>query len=167
MPFYLNDLDLSAQVKGVSSALIVSCYMCPAVTVAAREEKPFIRLFSSFVKSDPFEQYMKGIQSELDRVNIDSQLYRSLFLCMWPIGRRKKLAKRARDYDALVVLACDSAAETVRDAVKSSGCRVIKGMEVAGITNVKMSFSLPCNVSFKEAKMVAISQQRNQVGAPD
>ena len=37
--------------------------------------------------------------------------------------------------------------------------KVIRGMEVAGITNVKMSFSLPGNVSFKEAMMVPISQQ--------
>ena len=135
--------------------------------MAAREGKPFLRLFNSFIRSAPFEHYMKRIQSELDRQDINTKLYRSLFLCMWPAGKRKKLEQRARSYDAIVVLACDSAAETVRDAVKSCGCKVIKGMEVAGITNVKMSFSLPCNVSFKEAKMVAISQQRNQVGSPD
>jgi|SRR5680860_693132 len=167
MPFYLDDLDLGVEIEGVGSALIVSCYMCPAVTVAAREGKPFIRLFSSFIRSAPFEQYMEGIQSELTRADIKTKLYRSLFLCMWPTSKRKKLADHAKDYDAIVVLACDSAAETVRDAVSSCGCKVIQGMEVAGITNVKVSFGLPFNVSFKEAKMIPISQRKNQASAPD
>ena len=167
MPFFLNDLDVAAEVGGVDSALIVSCYMCPAVTVAAREGKPFLRLFSNFIKSAPFEEHMEGIRSELAGVGLQTKLYRSLFLCMWPTSRRKKLAAHAKDYDAVVVLACDSAVETVSDAVQSCGCKVIKGMEVAGITNVKMSFSLPCDISFKEATMVPISRQINEAGASD
>jgi len=37
-------------------------------------------------------------------------------------------------------------------------------MEVAGIANVKMSFSLPRDVSFNDATMVPITRQRNETG---
>ena len=42
MPIHLDDLDVISEVEELSSALIVPCNMCPAVTVAVREEKPFI-----------------------------------------------------------------------------------------------------------------------------
>ena len=45
MPLHFKDLDVVAEVKGLSSALIVPCYMCPAVTVAIRENKPFMQFF--------------------------------------------------------------------------------------------------------------------------
>ena len=35
MPIHFNDLDVVSEVSGLSSALIVPCYMCPAVTVAS------------------------------------------------------------------------------------------------------------------------------------
>jgi hypothetical protein len=67
-------------------------------------------------------------------------------------------------YDAVVVLGCDSATETVRDAVKSTDCKVIEGMEVAGIMNAQLKFHLPCNVSFDACKIVPISRQKKQEG---
>lgn len=167
MPLYLNDLDVVAEVDGVESALIVACYMCPAVHLAAREGRPFLRLFNDFVKSAPFEEHMKGIQEALRAIDVNTSLYRSLFICMWPVSRRRKLAKYAEKYDAVVVLACDSATETVREAVKSTGCKVIRGMEVAGITNVKMRFGLPCDISFQDCKMVPIAETRSDAAMPD
>jgi len=65
MPIHFNDLDIIKEVAGLSSALIVPCYMCPAVTVAVREKKPFIRFFRNFLKSAPFDQYMTTLQSQL------------------------------------------------------------------------------------------------------
>jgi hypothetical protein len=38
MPIHLDDLDVVSEVAGLSSALIVPCNMCPAVTVAVREK---------------------------------------------------------------------------------------------------------------------------------
>ena len=60
MPLYLNDLEVVSEIKGLRSVLIVPCNMCPAVTVAVREEKPFIQFFRSFLKSAPFKQYIKS-----------------------------------------------------------------------------------------------------------
>ena len=45
---------------------------------------------------------------------------------MWTSGRRKKLQEYARQYEAVIVIGCESATETVRDAVGSTDCKVIE-----------------------------------------
>ncbi len=165
MPIHFNDSDVVSGVSGLSSALIVPCYMCPAVTVAVREKKPFIRFFRNFMKSAPFEQYMTTLQSRLNEHGVKTKVFKSIpshewFMCMWTSGKRKKLRKCAEQYDAVIVLGCDSATETVRDAVKSTDCKVVEGMEVAGIMNAQIRFHLPGNVSFENCRTVPISQQK-------
>lgn len=167
MPIHLTDLDVVSEVEGLSSVLIVPCYMCPAVTVAVRENKPFIQLFRSFLKSPPFEQYLGTLQSRLRKRGVSSKVFRSTFfhqwfLCMWTSGRRKKLQRYAKHYDAVIVLGCDSATETVRDLLKLSDCKVIQGMEVVGITNAKPRLRLPCNLSFEDSKIIPLAKQKNE-----
>ncbi|MHA2500217.1 MAG: hypothetical protein ACXAEL_11675, partial [Candidatus Hodarchaeales archaeon] len=154
------------------SALIVPCNMCPAVTVAVREEKPFMQFFRSFLKSAPFAQYLRALQSRLNEMGVNSKvfksnLYHQWFLCMWTSGRRKKVQKYVKQHDAVIVLGCDSATETVRDSVKSTDCKLIEGMEVAGIMNAKLRFHLPCNVSFEDCKITPISQQKKEEAMSD
>lgn len=163
MPIHFNDRDIVAEVAGLNSALIVPCYMCPAVTVSVREKKPFIQLFKSFLKSAPYEEYIKTLQSRLQESGVKTKVFKSApshewFMCMWTSGKRKKLQKYAEKYDAVIVLGCDSAAETVREALKSTDCKLIEGMEVAGIMNAQIRFHLPANVSFENCKIVPISQ---------
>ena len=170
MPIHLKDLDVDSEVAGLSSALIVPCNMCPAVTVAVREEKPFIQFFRSFLKSAPFEQQIRTLQSRLKEKGINTKVFKSplphqWFLCMWTAGRRKKLQKQAKQYEAVIVLGCDSATETVRDVVKSTDCKVIEGMEVAGIMNAQLRIRLPGNVSFEDCRIISISQQKEEGGA--
>lgn len=165
MPIHFNDLDVLSKVAGLNSALIVPCYMCPAVTVAVREKKPFIQLFRNFLKSAPFEQYITTLQSRLEEHGVKTKVFKSIpshewFMCMWTSGKRSKLRKCAERYDAVIVLGCDSATETVRDAVKPTDCQVIEGMEVAGIMNAEIRFHLPGNVSFENCTTVPISQQK-------
>jgi hypothetical protein len=165
MPIHLNDLDVVSEVAGLSSALIVPCNMCPAVTVALREEKPFIQFFRNLLKSAPFDQHIRALQSRLREVGVNTRVFKStlphqFFLCMWTSGRRKKLRKYAKDYEAMIVLGCDSATETVRDSVKSTDCKVIQGMEVVGFMNAKLRFHWPCNISFEDSKIIPISQQK-------
>ena len=167
MPIHFNDLDVVSEVAGLSSALIVPCNMCPAVTVAEREKKPFIELFKSFLKSAPFEQYLRTMQSLLRENGVNTEVFKSYiphqwFMCMWTPGKRRKLQKCAKKYDAVIVLGCESATETVHDAVKSSDCKVIEGMETAGIMNAQLRFHLPGNVSFESCKIVPISQQKKE-----
>ena len=167
MPIHFNDLDVISEVARSSSALIVPCNMCPAVTVALREDKPFIQFFRSFLKSVPFDQYIKALQFRLREKGVNtkvfkSKIYHQWFLCMWSSRRRKKLQKYMKKYEAVIVLGCDSATETVRDLVKSTNSKVIEGMEVAGIMNAKLTFHLPCNVSFEDCKVIPISQQKKE-----
>jgi hypothetical protein len=170
MPIHFNDLDVVSEVEGLSSALIVPCYMCPAVTVAVREKKPFIRFFRNFLKSAPFERYMVTLQSKLKEHGVKTQVFKSIpshewFMCMWTSGKRKKLQKCAEQYDAVIVLGCDSATETVRDAIKSTDRKVVEGMKVAGIMNAQIRFHLPGNVSFENCRTVPRSPQKQEVGA--
>jgi len=165
MPIHLNDLDVAGKVAGKNSALIIPCYMCPAVTVAAREKQPFIQFFSSFLKSPPFEEYIKTLQSSLREKDVNSKVFKSnfvhqWFLCMWPSGRRKKLKREVKQYDAAIVLGCESATETVRVLIDTDDCMVIQGMEVTGFMNAKMRFHLPCNVSFDDCKVILLSQPK-------
>lgn len=164
MPIHLQDLDVVSQAGGLSTALIVPCNLCPAVTVAVNQKRPFMRLFRSVLKSAPFEQYIEDLQSRLGDIGVKtkvfkSNIYHQWFLCMWTDRRRRKLQKAAKDYDAVIILGCDTANETVRDAVESTGARVIEGMQVAGLMNAKLSFQLPANISFKDCRIIPISQE--------
>ncbi|UCF67837.1 MAG: hypothetical protein JSV80_00635 [Acidobacteriota bacterium] len=163
MPIHLDDLDVASEIEGLSSALIVPCYMCPAVTVAVNEKRPFMQLFKSFLKSAPFDEHIKALQSRLGEKGVNtkvfkSRLYHQWFLCMWTSGRRRKLQKHAKRYEAVIVLGCDSATETVRDAVRLSESKVIEGMTVVGFMNAKLRFHMPGKICFDDCKIVPISQ---------
>ena len=119
MPIHFEDQDVAPEVAGLRSALIVPCNLCPAVTVATRENRPFMRFFRSPLKSAPFEEYLERLQSRLREKGVSTEVFRSnlyhqWFMCMWTSRRRKKLEKQAENYDAVIVLGCDSATETVR-----------------------------------------------------
>lgn len=167
MPLHLKDLDVVTEAQGLRSALIIPCYMCPAVSVAARAQKPFIQLFSHLLKSPPYEQHIKDLQSVLAEKNIETKVFASRyvhqwFLCMWTSGRRRKLGRQLNNYESAIVLGCDSATETVRELVDGSGCKVIPGMAVVGFMNAKMQFRLPGTICFADCKVVPISTREKE-----
>ena len=169
MPIHLDDLDVASQLEGSRSALIVPCNMCPGATLALRKRKPFLRVFKNPLKLAPLEEHIEGMQSELKERGISTSVFKSRvphhwFMCMWTAGRRKKLRNQAKQHDAVIVLGCESATETVRDAVESDGCTVIEGMEVAGIMNARLAFRLPGDVSFEDCKIVPISRPKKGEG---
>jgi len=161
MPIHFNDLDVVSEIKGLKSALIVSCNMCPAATVAVREKKPFMQFFRSPLKSPPFQQYLKELQTRLGEEGLNSKvfksnLYHQWFLCMWTSGQRKKLHEEAKNFDSVIVLGCESATKTVQDSIGANGYKVVEGMEVAGIMNATLKFHFPASVSFEDCKVVPI-----------
>lgn len=167
MPIHFSDRDVVAEIEGVGSALIVPCTMCPATTMAVREQAPFMQLFKSFFKSAPFERYIGALQSRLAEKGVrtevfKSRLYHHWFMCMWTAGRREKLERAARKHDAVIVLGCDSATETVREAADAAGCRVIEGMRVSGIMNAQLSFRWPAGVAFDGCKIVPIAGYQHE-----
>ena len=164
MPIHFEDRDAASEAAGLRSALIVPCYLCPAVTVATRENRPFMRFFRNPVKSAPFEEYLEALRSRLGERGVStkvfkSRLYHHWFMCMWTARRRKKLAKQAQDHDAVIVLGCASATETVREVV-SAQVKIVEGMKTAGIMNGRLRFRLPDNLLFDGCKVVPISQRK-------
>ena len=163
MPIHFEDLDVVSEVEGLKSALIVPCNLCPAVTVATRENRPFMRIFKSPLKSMPFERYLTTLQSQLREKGVSTEVFRSnlyhqWFMCMWTSRRRKKLGRAAEHYDAVIVLGCDSATETVRTEVPAD-VKIVEGMTVAGIMNGRMSFRGAGSLSFDDCRVVPISRQ--------
>lgn len=167
MPIHFEDLDVVSEVRGLKSALIVPCNLCPGVTIAVRENRPFLRLLRSLLKSAPLEEYLEELRTRLEGVGVRTSLFRSRlyhhwFMCMWTPGKRRKLQEEARKHEAVVVLGCDSATRTVRDVVDESECKVVEGMRVSGIMNAKLSFSFPADIRFEGCGICPISQYRDQ-----
>ncbi len=161
MPFYLKDRDISADLSSVHSALLVPCRFCPAATLAVRERKPYIELFRRFLRTAAYESYIQTLKSRLEGNGIrteifDSKLPQHFVVCMWTSRRRKELARRARDHDALVVLGCDAAVETARSCGTSGQCRVIPGMEVEGIMNVIPTVRFPFTISLEMTSVTRV-----------
>ncbi len=164
MPFFLKERDISSDLGGVRSALIVPCRFCPAASLAVREDKPYIKPFPNLLTTPSYRRYIQVLQSRLERNGIRTGVYISrlphqFIVCMWPSGRRQELARRAAGYDASVVLGCDAAVETVRQCLKSTSCRVIPGMDVEGIMNVIPSLHLPFEIRLEMSSVVRMLQQ--------
>lgn len=161
MPIHLEDLDVVSEVEGAGSALVVACNMCAGASLAMKENRPFIEFFRSLLKSPPLERYIRRLRSALGEKGVKTKKFKSgviqqFFLCLWTSRERSRLRRCAKEYEAVIVLGCDSAIKTVRDSVKGTGCKVIKGMEVAGIMNTKPRFDFPCNISFEESKIIGM-----------
>lgn len=164
MPLYLNDVDVVSQVEGARSVLIVPCRMCPATSLAVRNNRPFFELFKSFLRSPPLEEHIKKLQSRLEERRLTTGVYlpRQFLACAWTASERKRLLKRAKQFDTVIVLGCDSATESARDALKSTDCKVIQGMEVAGIVNVKIRFHWPGTLSLEDCNIISIPQKKKE-----
>jgi hypothetical protein len=161
MPIHLNELDVVPEVEGLDSALIVACNMCAGASLAMGENKPFIQFFRSFLKSPPLERYIGRLKSQLGEKGVKTKKFKGgviqqFFLCLWTSRQRSKFQKSLEKYEAVIVLGCDSAIKTVSDSVEGTECKVIKGMEVAGIMNTKPKFHLPCNISFEYSEVIPI-----------
>ena len=97
----------------------------------------------------------KGVKTDVFKSN----LLHPFVVCMWTSRRRKKLSERASKYEALVVMGCEAAVQTIYDSVKSTSCKVFQGMRSEGIMTVKPSFNLPCNISLELDKIIPLVHQ--------
>ena len=62
----------------------------------------------------------------------------------------------AAKHDAAIVLGCESALKTMRDAARSTNCRVVPGMETAGILNTRPKLSWTGNLTFEDSEICSI-----------
>lgn len=112
------------EVDGLESVVIVRCRICPAASAAVRSDAPYIDFPRNSLKTASHERLITRMKSDLEDLGIGadgfkSHLVHQFVLCMWTSNRRKL----SKEYDALVVMGCEAAVDTVRDAVKSTGCR--------------------------------------------
>ena len=70
-------------------------------------------------------------------------------MCLWTKGQRKRLLKRAKDFEAVLVLGCESATYSVRQALRGTECRIVEAMRMTGITNATMRFQLPMTLTLE------------------
>ena len=154
MPVYLKDIDECPELESFKSVLIIPCRFCPAASMAVRTNRPYFEFLRRFFKTVSYEELIETIKSKLEKKGIKTDVFKSRWLhqfvvCMWTSSRRKKLLKRARKFEALVVLGCEAAADTIHDAVKTTSCKVFQGMRTEGIMSIKPLFHIPCNMSLE------------------
>ena len=164
MPVYLKDLSEFPELENFESVLLVPCRFCPAASLAVRTNKPYFEFFRRFLKTAPYEQLIETIKSNLEKKGVKTDVFKSKLLhqfvvCMWTSRRRKKLVERASKYEALVVLGCEAAVQTIHDSVKSTSCKVFQGMRSEGIMSVKPLFRLPCNISLELKSITPLLHQ--------
>lgn len=169
MPLYLNDVDVTSELEGSRSVLIVPCRMCPATSLAVRTKRPFFEFFKTFLRSPPLEEHIATVQARLEQRGLKTSVYRprQFLACAWTAGERKRLLKGAQQHDAALVLGYDSATESVRNALQSTGCKVVQGMAIEGIVNVKFRFHLPGTVALEDCKIVSMPQQNHDATIRD
>jgi hypothetical protein len=81
---------------------------------------------------------------------------------MWTSGQRKKLVKQAHQYEAVLVMGCEGAYESVRDILKSTDCQVFHGMESEGVLNVIPKFHFPFNISLELFNVTPMLYQKKE-----
>lgn len=154
MPLHLEPLDVGGELENVASVLIVSCPVCPPVSMAIQKGSPFIEVFKRGIKTGAFEDHIREIRQTLAKRGVRTGVFSSYLplptMCLWTLGQRRRLLKRARNYEAVLVLGCESSTYTVRRALKGTNCQVIEAMHLTGITNATAKFKLPMTIELHE-----------------
>ena len=150
MPLHLEPLDLSDRLLDYKSVLIVTCPVCPPASMASDSDTPLIDFFKHGINTPAYEDLLDGIREGLEHKNIKTGVFTSYLpcaaACLWTSGQRKRLLRRARKYDAALVMGCESARCTVEETLKDTNCDVLLGMQLVGITNAKLTFGFPLTV---------------------
>ena len=154
MPFYLDVVDVIPEVADLESVLIVPCRFCPAASMAVRNNEPYIEFPRRGLKTACYERLIDTVKHSLETRGIKASVFKSnwlhqFVLCMWTSKRRKELLERARQYEAVVVMGCEAAVQTVRNILESTTCQVIQGMKSEGIMSIQPGFSMPCNIALE------------------
>ena len=158
MPLHMKPLDVTGDLENIRSVLIVPCPVCPPVSLAIQRKSPLIELFENGIKTGAFEDYISEIREPLERRGVRTAvlaIYAPLpTMCLWTQGQRERLRKRASDFEAVLVLGCDSATYTVQQALEDTECKVIPAMHMTGITNATVKYQFPMTLTLEEETQV-------------
>ena len=163
MPLHLKPLDMSAELEGYESVLIVSCPVCPPVSLASDKGMPLMEFFKSGIKTRAYEDHIRDMRESLEQRGVKTGVFTSHLpttaMCLWTTGQRNRLLKRAKGYQAAVVMGCESGRYTVEEALRGTGCTVLLAMQLVGITNAKLKFGLPVTVKLEDLARVDANAQ--------
>ena len=158
MPLHLESLDLSDRLKSYQSVLLVSCPVCPPASLASDSDTPLIEFFKHGIKTPAYEEHLKELRKSMEARGIGTGVFTSYFpcptTCMWTAGQRNRLRKRAMNYDAALVMGCESAQCTVEQTLSGTKCDAILGMRLVGITNAKLKVEFPLNIKLDSSMRV-------------
>lgn len=150
MPVNLTPRDVSADLAGFGSVLIASCPVCPPMCLAMKEQEPFIDFFKHGIKTAAFEDHIQSIRDSLSERGVRTGVFSihapTPMMCLWTKRQRERLLKRARDYEAVLILACDSGTVSAKDAVQDTGCEVIQALDMDGVINATTSIRFPMTI---------------------
>lgn len=150
MPLYLEPRDVIADLEDFKSVLIVPCPICPPMSLAMQKKKPFIEFFKHGLKTEAFEDYIASIRQPLEQRGVRADVFTMRapcpLMCLWTKGQRDRLVERARDYEAVLVVGCNSATYTAQEALKDTDCRVFQAMRMKAMANATTKFRFPMNV---------------------
>lgn len=165
MPVKLTPRDVSADLADFDSVLIASCPVCPPMCIAMQEQAPFIEFFKNGFKTAAFEDYIQSIRDSLAERGVRTGVYSihtpTPMMCLWTDRQRRRFLKRAKDYDAVLVLACDSGTVSARDALKDTDCSVVQALHMDGVINATTTIGFPLVV-----RMRPNTDSTDQLSAP-
>ena len=160
MPLLLEPVDVVDQLGDARSVLIASCPICPAFSLAMTEATPLFGIDSGVPRLMALKDHVTGLAQALETRGIRTDtftIYAPLpMMCLWTEGQRNRLVKRARTFDVVLVLGCDSAAYTVKRALEDSRVRVIQAMRMIGITNAAVGYEAPMKLVLEHATRVPV-----------
>ncbi len=163
MPLHLETLDISDKLQGYESVLIVSCPVCPPISLATDTDSPFMEFFRHGIKTPAYEAHLSELRESLEQDGIKTGVFTSYLpcvtACVWTSGQRKRLLKRAAGYDAALVMGCESHWVTVADTLKDTDCDVMLGMELVGITNATLKFEFPLTIKLDNVELVHANER--------
>ena len=150
MPVNLTPRDVSADLAGFDSVLIASCPVCPPMCLAMQKKEPFIEFFKHGIKTSAFEDHIQTIRDSLAERGVRTGVFSihtpTPMMCLWTERQRARLLKRARDYEAVLIMACDSGTESATDALKDTDCQIIQSLDMNGVINATTSIRFPLTV---------------------
>lgn len=162
MPINLKPKDVSDDLSSVRSVLIIYCPVCPQFSLAMQKDTPWLEMLNNGLKTAALENQIREIRDPLEKRGVRTGVFTMRLplpmMCLWTKGQRIRLLKQAQDYEAVVILGCDSAAFTAQQVLKDTNCRVIPGMQMVGITNATVAHRFPLIFELQETTRVQIGQ---------
>jgi hypothetical protein len=150
MPLHMEPTDVSDELAEAESVLIVSCPICPPISLAMQKDSPFLEVFKRGLNTGAFEDYIRSIRQPLENRGVRTGVYRTYTpcptMCLWTKGQRDRFRKHARNYETVVVLGCNTARYTVESALSDTDCKVVQAMRTIGMTNAAVKFELPLTI---------------------